>query len=140
MNRFLLPFFLLIANVVLAQSGATTSDANPTLPISDSTVVVEQMPEYPGGIPALGEFLQQNLRYPRQARKANVTGKVFASFVVGADGVLRDISIAKGIGYGCDEEVVRVIALMPKWKPGIQSGKAVPVRYSMPISFTLSNR
>lgn len=138
MNKLLLLFFLLIISPVLAQSAASTSDANPTLPASDNTVVVEQMPEFPGGQKGLFKFLGENIRYPKEARKANVTGNVFASFVVGADGAIRDVTIAKGIGYGCDEEVKRVVELMPKWKPGIQDGKAVPVRYSLPISFSLA--
>ena len=74
-------------------------------------------------------------KYPKKARRARVTGKVFASFVVGSDGAIRDVQIDKGIGYGCDEEVVRVIKAMPKWKPGVQDGRLVPVRYVLPVNF-----
>jgi protein TonB len=103
-------------------------------------VAVEQMPEFPGGISELGKYLQKNLRYPAQARNQNVQGKVFVAFVVGPDGTIKDVTIAKGIGYGCDEEAKRVVSTMPKWKPGRQSGRNVPVRYSLPISFTLQQQ
>ncbi|MDJ1502345.1 TonB family protein [Xanthocytophaga agilis] len=103
-------------------------------------VAVEQMPEFPGGIAELGKYLQKNLRYPAQARNQNIQGKVFVSFVVGADGTIKDVTIAKGIGYGCDEEAKRVVSSMPKWKAGRQSGRSVPVRYSLPISFTLASQ
>jgi len=100
-------------------------------------VAVEQMPEFPGGIGELGKYLGKNLRYPAQARNANISGKVFVAFVVGSDGTIRDVTVSKGIGYGCDEEAIRVVKSMPKWKPGRQSGRSVPVRYSLPIVFKM---
>lgn len=100
-------------------------------------VVVEQQPEYPGGLNALRSFLGKNLQYPSPATSAGVSGKVYVSFVVAADGSLSDIAVLKGIGFGCDEEAIRVIRQMPKWKPGKQSGRPVRVRYNLPITFTL---
>ena len=100
-------------------------------------LVVEQQPEYPGGMSALGNFLSKNLQYPRSAASAGVSGKVFVSFVVNTDGSLTDVQVLKGIGFGCDEEAVRVMQKMPRWKPGKQSGRAVRVKYNLPISFTL---
>lgn len=82
-------------------------------------------------------FLGKNLTYPRSAASAGVGGKVFVSFVVNTDGSLTDIQVLKGIGFGCDEEAVRVINKMPHWKPGKQSGRAVRVKYNLPITFTL---
>ncbi len=138
MTNYLFAFFFLISTAALCQSAASTSIPNPAQSATDSVrIVVEQMPEFPGGIPGLSQFLGQTLRYPKQARKARITGKVFANFVVGEDGIIRNIEISQGIGYGCDEEVMRVIGLMPKWKPGIQDGKAVAVRYRLPIYFGL---
>lgn len=99
--------------------------------------VVEQMPQFEGGMAALGKYLQRNLKYPAQARNANVQGTVFVGFVVGNDGKIRDVSVLKGIGYGCDEEAKRVVSAMPPWKPGKQSGRAVAVRYSLPIKFVM---
>jgi len=100
-------------------------------------VVVEQQPEYPGGLDALRTFLGKNLNYPRSAASAGVSGRVYVSFVVNTDGSLTDIQVLKGIGFGCDEEAVRVMKKMPHWRPGKQSGRTVRVKYNLPISFTL---
>ncbi|GAB3642703.1 energy transducer TonB [Spirosoma arcticum] len=100
-------------------------------------VVVEQQPEYPGGMDALRTFLTKNLNYPRSAANAGVSGRVFVSFVVNSDGSLTDVQVLKGIGFGCDEEAVRVIQKMPHWRPGKQSGRAVRVKYNLPIAFAL---
>ncbi|WP_020595234.1 energy transducer TonB [Spirosoma panaciterrae] len=100
-------------------------------------VTVEQQPEYPGGIEALRNFLGKNLNYPRAAASAGVSGRVYVSFVVNTDGSLTDIHVLKGIGFGCDEEAIRVMQKMPHWKPGKQSGRAVRVKFNLPIAFTL---
>ena len=100
-------------------------------------VLVEQQPQYPGGMDALRIFLTKNLNYPPSAANAGVSGRVFVSFVVNTDGSLADVQVLKGIGFGCDEEAVRVIQTMPRWKPGKQSGRAVRVKYNLPIAFTL---
>lgn len=99
--------------------------------------VVEQNPEFPGGMSALGQWLGKNIRYPAAAQRANVAGKVFVSFVVNTDGSIQDVSVLKGLGFGTDEEAVRVVKSMPKWKPGKQSGRPVRVKYNLPISFQL---
>lgn len=106
-------------------------------PAEDIFLAVEQQPEYPGGQPAMRAFLAKNLRYPASATTAGVSGKVFVSFVIGTDGSLSDLSVLKGIGFGCDEEALRVMRQMPHWKPGKQSGRAVRVRYNLPITFAL---
>lgn len=100
-------------------------------------VTVEQQPEYPGGIEALRNFLGKNLNYPRAAASAGVSGRVYVSFVVNTDGSLTNIHVLKGIGFGCDEEAIRVMQKMPHWKPGKQSGRAVRVKFNLPIAFTL---
>jgi TonB family protein len=100
--------------------------------------VVEQMPKYPGGFDALVEFLSENIRYPEQAKKDSITGKVFVSFVVMKDGSVSDVGILRGIGGGCDEEAVRVVSMMPNWEPGLEKGKAVNVKYNLPIKFALN--
>ena len=100
-------------------------------------LIVEQQPEYPGGMDALRNFLGKNLNYPRQAASAGVSGRVYVSFVVNTDGSLTDLQVVKGIGFGCDEEAVRVMRKMPSWRPGKQAGRAVRVKYNLPISFTL---
>lgn len=107
-------------------------------PVTEEAFIsVEQQPEYPGGMDALRSFLSRNLQYPRPAASAGVSGRVFVSFVVNTDGSLTDIQVLKGIGFGCDEEAVRVMQKMPRWKPGKQSGRTVRVKFNLPISFTL---
>ncbi len=98
---------------------------------------VEEMPSFPNGQDELIKFIGQNVKYPEIARRAGVEGKVFVQFVVGTDGRVGQVSIAKGIGAGCDEEAMRVVKLMPKWTPGKQNGRAVLVQVIVPIIFKL---
>jgi TonB family protein len=99
--------------------------------------VVEKAPEFPGGMNELGVYLTKNLRYPADARKANVKGRVFVQFVVTETGGIESLRILKGIGFGCDEEAVRVVSQMPNWTPGKQNGQPVAVQYNLPILFDL---
>lgn len=101
--------------------------------------VVEEQPEFPGGTEEMYKFLGENIKYPESAAKANVAGRVFLSFVVTETGETKDITVLKGIGYGCDAEAIRVLSKFPKWKPGKQSGQAVNVRYNLPINFQLED-
>lgn len=98
---------------------------------------VEQQPEFPGGLAALTKFLGNHIKYPQAAAKAGVAGRVFLSFIVGADGRITNVEVSKGVGFGCDEEALRVVRLMPAWKPGRQAGRAVPVRFTLPVFFQL---
>jgi periplasmic protein TonB len=100
-------------------------------------IFAEQQPEYYGGAEAFGQFLRKNLKYPTAAARAGVQGKVFVEFTVGTDGRIERARTIKGIGFGCDEEALRVVNLMPDWKPGKQSGIPVRVRYTLPIAFQL---
>ncbi len=100
--------------------------------------IVETMPAFRGGEQKLFEFLGNNLVYPKEAIEAGIEGKVFVEFYIEKDGTVCDAKVLRGIGYGCDEEALRVIGLMPKWSPGKQRGKAVRVRYTLPINFKLS--
>ncbi len=98
----------------------------------------EQNAEYIGGIPQFGDFLSRNLSYPSAAQKSNVEGQVYVQFVVCTDGTLCDYKVLRGVGFGCDEEAVRVIKLSSgKWKPGNQRGKPVRSRFTIPINFKL---
>jgi protein TonB len=100
-------------------------------------LVVEEMPSYPGGEQEMYRFISQNIEYPRMAKESGISGRVFVTFVVEKDGSVTDVKVLRGIGGGCDEEAIRVIKSMPKWKAGKQRGKAVRVQYRMPIKFTL---
>jgi protein TonB len=99
--------------------------------------IVEDMPEFPGGEGELKKYLGNNIKYPPMAKEAGITGRVFVSFIVLEDGSISDVKILRGIGGGCDEEALRVVKSMPKWKPGKQRGKSVRVQYSLPIHFQL---
>ncbi|WP_138994659.1 TonB family protein [Larkinella sp. C7] len=101
--------------------------------------VVEKNPEFPGGMAGLTRFINENLRYPEAAQRAYVSGRVFLSFVINTDGSFQNIQILKGIGFGADEEAIRVIKAMPRWKPATQDGKPVRVKYNLPINFNLKN-
>lgn len=98
-------------------------------------VHAEEMPEFMGGNAALTKYLQRHLRYPAMALREGVSGKVYISFTVNTDGSIADVQVLKGLGYGTDEEASRVISQMPAWKPGRQNKHAVPVRYTLPITF-----
>ena len=99
--------------------------------------VVEDMPGFPGGEEELFRFLGKNIKYPAMAKDAGIKGTVYVNFVVWIDGTIKDVKVLRGIGGGCDEEAMRVVKNMPKWKPGKQRGKTVPVTYNLPIRFTL---
>ena len=110
----------------------------------DTTVVeqeifglAEQMPAFQGGEKAMFEFVSENLVYPQEAIEAGIEGRVFVRFWINEDGSLSDFEVPRGIGYGCDEEAVRVIQSMPKWQPGKQMGKVVRVQYIVPVNFKL---
>ena len=96
---------------------------------------VEQMPEFPGGMPAMIEFLQTNLKYPSDAKKQNVGGRVLVMFVVETDGTISNVRVAKNVFPSLDAEAVRVVKAMPKWNPGKEKGKPVRVNFSLPIVY-----
>ena len=100
--------------------------------------IVETMPMFRGGEQKLMEFIGNNVVYPKEAIEAGIGGKVFVEFYIEKDGTVCDAKVLRGIGYGCDEEALRVIGLMPKWFPGKARGHAVRVRYTLPINFKLS--
>ena len=99
--------------------------------------IVEQMPEYPGGVEAMMKYIAENVKYPEEAKDKDIAGRVFLAFVVEKDGSVSNVKVLRGIGGGCDEEAARVINSMPKWKPGKQKGEAVRVSYQIPIYFKL---
>ncbi len=101
-------------------------------------MVVEEQPEYEGGMSAFYQYIAGEIKYPQQARQKGVEGKVFVQFVVEKDGTLSDVQAIKGIGAGCDDEAVRVVQNASSFKPGKQRGKPVRVRMVMPITFKLN--
>ena len=100
--------------------------------------VVEQMPEFPnGGMAGLMQFLSKNIKYPTIAQENGTQGRVTVQFVVNADGSIVDAKVIRGVDPYLDKEALRVINSMPKWKPGMQRGKAVRVKYTVPVMFRL---
>ena len=98
---------------------------------------VEEMPEFPGGMPALIEFLQTNIKYPKDAIKQEVGGRVMVMFVVETDGSISNVRVARKVFPSLDEEAVRVVKTMPKWKPGKEKGRLVRVNYTLPVVFSI---
>ena len=107
---------------------------------NDVSTRVEQMPQFKDGVEAMYKFIYEKIKYPAEARKKRVLGQVVSKFIVDENGLLKDIHIVRGIGYGCDEEVVRILELMNSeklWKAGTINGEPVPVDYTLPIKFVL---
>ena len=100
--------------------------------------VVEENPEFPGGMKECMKFLNNNIKYPQISQENGVQGRVIIQFVVNADGSIVDPVVVRGVDPYLDKEALRVIKLMPKWKPGKQRGKAVRVRYTQPVLFRLN--
>ena len=99
--------------------------------------VVEQMPEFPGGMKECLNFMARNLKYPTKAQEAGKQGRVIVQFIVQKDGSLSDLHVLRPVDPWLDAEAIRVIGSMPKWKPGIQDGQAVAVKYTLPVTFAL---
>jgi protein TonB len=125
-------FLSFCLNTSFAQSSTVRVevDLNPA-PILDQAIP----PEFPGGTSAMETYLKKHVQYPASAAQANVKGFVLVSFRVDTLGNLIAIRVSKSIGYGCEEEAIRVVTQMPRWKPSYQSGKAVPANYGLPVRF-----
>lgn len=100
----------------------------------------ETMPAFPGGEAEMMSFIKKNIKYPQQAQKMDIQGTVFVEFVVNSDGKLSNIKVVEGrsVGYGLDDEAIRVVRMMPDWNPGKNSGRPVRVRMTIPIKFKLA--
>jgi len=102
-------------------------------------LTAEQMPEYPGGMPEMMRFISDNIRYPEDAKEAQIEGRVLCTFIISKGGEVTDVKVVESSGtQSLDEEAVRVVSMMPDWKPGRDKGKPVSVIYTIPISFRLN--
>ncbi len=126
---------LLMAACCLMTANAQKTVVSQTDPKVFDTV--EQMPEYPGGMQAMIEFLQANMKYPENAAKQKVEGRVTVQFVVETDGSVTDVHVAKQVFPSLDAEAIRVVQAMPKWTPGKDKGRVVRVKYNLPIVFRM---
>lgn len=127
------PVFILafiIARPAVAQDDKTSSKVYTS---------VDEMPEYPGGIDAFRAYMSNEIRYPEDAKKDGVQGKVFVSFTVDKNGKIKDAEITKGVHELLDKEALRVVGKMPAWTPGRQDGQAVAVKMTVPVQFALSS-
>jgi protein TonB len=115
-------------------SGKVYDEAGAELPFFP----MEEMPEFPGGEARLLQWLATNIKYPKKAYKANAQGLVVVTYVVEKDGRIRDAEVIKGIHPDADAEALRVVNRMPIWKPGLQEGEPVPVRYTLPVRYTIN--
>ena len=117
-----------------------TANTDPVIPTETKPFVrVEEMPEFPGGIPALMKFVGENLHYPPEAQSNNIQGKVYLKFVVTAKGSSDMIEVTKGVDPLLDNEAIRVVKMLPKFKPGKQGGVPVPVWFALPVTFKIEN-
>jgi TonB family protein len=107
---------------------------------SQPASLVEPMPEFPGGNEALSKFISKNLRYPSVAREMAISGRVYVQFMVDTKGKLSNIKVLRGLGSGCDEEAIRVVKLMPYWKPASRQGQPVTSYFTLPIAFNMENK
>ena len=122
-------------NQVETASVAVKDTLTPDEPVFE---VVEQMPEFPdGGMAGLMEYFKKNLRYPEEAKKAGTQGRVVVQFLINKNGAISDASVLRSVDRLLDAEAVRLVRSMPKWKPGMQKGKAVTVKYTVPVLFSL---
>lgn len=119
--------------------GTTEQTLSPVVVSTDKTTydVADVMPEYPGGMKALIDFLSQNVSYPAEAKQRGEQGRVIVSFVVDATGTVCEATVKRSVTPTLDEEALRVVRAMPRWKPGTVDGQPVRVRFSIPISFQL---
>ncbi|HTK18776.1 MAG TPA: M56 family metallopeptidase [Mucilaginibacter sp.] len=137
----LLALMLTLASATIVKNEIVTASEKSILPPQQKDIKVftqvENVPNYPGGVNKFYKFLQQNIKYPAEARNKKIEGKVFVSFIVEKDGSLSTFKVLRDPGAGCGAEALRVMKLSPKWNPGIQNRHKVRVQYTMPISFTL---
>jgi len=133
-NRFIL--FMLSFSMFIFSNRADAQNSDSTQ--REIFTFVEQMPEFYGDMMM---FISKNIRYPKEALEKGAEGRVVVNFIINEDGSIDkdNIQVVKSVGFGMDEESIRVVKLMPNWKPGKQNGRPVAVRYTLPISFKLKN-
>ena len=140
MKRYLLTILAFSAFTCSIQFANAQTDTVPTQIEEEEAgfILVEKMPEFPGGQAALFKFLSENVKYPKEAVKKGIQGRVICQFVVEKDGSISNVEVVRSGGHHLlDQEAVRVISIMPKWNPGTQRGKPIRVKYTVPVNFRL---
>jgi TonB family protein len=123
----------------VASASQIVPNAKPVVQDGEIFTVVEEMPQFPGGMGEAMKFLAKNIKYPAVALQNKIEGRVIVQFVVKENGKVADIKVMRGVSPELDAEAIRVVGLMPDWIPGKQRGKAVAVKYTMPIMFRLDS-
>lgn len=136
---FAIPAFalLLAGNISCSSEASKKDEVKENATTEETFMVVEQMPEFPGGIQELMSFLRKNIKYPASAMAKNVQGRVIVQFVVEKDGTPTEFKVIRSVNPDLDAEALRVMKEMPKWKPGMQRGQVVRVKYTVPVTFRL---
>lgn len=118
---------------------AVKAQVEDTARIRRDTIIysIESQPEFPGGVVNMERYLSLKLKYPKAAIDSNLQGNVLVTFIVNTDGCLTDIKVSQSLSKETDEEAVRVVSHMPKWKPGIQASRPVKCRFTLPVKFQL---
>ena len=124
--------------IVMAMLGMPLLAQGPIVPDSVIYDYCEEMPEFPGGEGKLLQFIAENVRLPKCVTDAGVKGRCVVEFVVEKDGTISDFKIVRSLHKDCDAEAIRVLQTMPRWKPGMERGKPVRVKYTVPVEFRLS--
>ena len=132
---YTVPVQFVLKNGVVLQIPYIVLPKDPPKTEKQVFVVVEEMPEFPGGSIALRTFIGKAIKYPTEAQKDKIQGKVFVSFVVNSQGKVEQPKIERSVNPALDAEAIRVVRSMPDWKPGKQRGTAVSVAYTIPIEF-----
>lgn len=129
----------LIALLIIMLSSLLSANAQDRSPADSIYTKVDVQPEFPGGYKELAKYVDgpKSHKYPKEARKNKIEGKVFIQFIINEDGACSDFEVVKGIGYGCDEAAVEAFKKMPKWKPGMVNGKPVKMRVQMGYDYKL---
>ena len=120
--------------VVAVKDTVKRSNASPERTVF---TVVENMPEYPGGVNACLKFIEENMKYPAEAVRKGIQGRAIIACVINEDGSISDCKVVRSVDPLLDAEAIRIVKMMPKWKPGMQRGKAVPVKYTLPVVFRI---
>lgn len=136
--------FLYVVMTLFALTGClgcseTAKETEPTMVLETKGAidVAEVMPEFPGGMKALLGFLGKNITYPKESQEKGEQGRVVCRFVIAKDGTITDVEVVRGVSEALDNEAIRVIKAMPKWEPGMDKGKPVAVKYTLPVQFKL---
>ncbi len=141
MSTLLLVSISVVAVLQMACSKEETQKVEPTVEqpnkAEEAYTITEQMPQFPGGTKAMFQYFASRVKYPKELEAKNIEGVVFVSFIVDTDGSIRDVELLRGIADAADQQALEITANMPNWEPGYHKGKAVPVKFNLPIRFTL---